>query len=49
MVSAYLILRWLPRVLTKIMLMEHVLENETKLIFLKVFPRRDLPAWVLVK
>ena len=43
------LLRWLPRVLTKIVLIEHELENETWLIFLKVFPRRDLPAWVLVK
>ena len=29
MVFAYLILRWLPRVLTKIVLIEHELENET--------------------
>ena len=42
-------LRWLPRVITNIVLTERELENETYLISLKVFPRGDLPAWVLLK
>ena len=42
-------LRWLPRVITNIVLTERELENETWLISLKVFPRGDLPAWVLLK
>ena len=41
-------LRWLPRVITNIVLTERELQNETQLISLKVFPRGDLPAWVLV-
>ena len=35
--------------MTNIVLIERELENETQLISLKVFPRRDLPAWVLLK
>ena len=39
-------LRWLPRVITNIVLIERELEN---VISLKVFPRRDLPVWILLK
>ena len=42
-------LRWLPRVITNIVLVERELQNETYLISLQVFPRGDLPAWVLLK
>ena len=37
-------LRWLPRVITNILLIECELENKVKF-----FPHRDLPAWVLIK
>ena len=42
-------LRWLPRVITNVVLIERELENETQSISLKVFPRRDLPEWILLK
>ena len=42
-------LRWLPRVITNIVLIERELENETSSISLKVIPRRDLPVWILLK
>ena len=32
-----------------IVLIERELENETWSISLKVFPRRDLPVWILLK
>ena len=42
-------LRWLPRVITKIVFIEREFENETLSISLKVFPRRDLSVWILLK
>ena len=41
--------RWLPRVITNIVLIERELENETLSISLKVLPRKDLPVWILLK